>query len=79
MAHGETTHFCADYHKPGEIWIGPNLKQAKRAFQVAKRFFEEHGGIIYNATIGGNLEIFPRVNYKKLFNCTNKMNIDIKN
>jgi len=32
----------------------------------ARRFFTEHGGVIYNATVGGKLEVFPRVDYEQI-------------
>lgn len=31
-------------------------------FKVAKKYADEHGINIYNATRGGMLEVFPRVN-----------------
>ena len=38
-----------------------------RAYMVAKEYGEQHGIKIYNATRGGNLEIFERVDFNKLF------------
>ena len=57
---GEQNHFHPDYHTPGESWAIPNIELKEISFAYAKQFYESHGGIIYNATRGGKLEIFPR-------------------
>lgn len=38
-----------------------------RAYVAAKKYAEEHGVKIYNATRGGKLEVFERVNFDELF------------
>ncbi len=38
-----------------------------QAFQIAKMYADEHGIKIYNATRGGKLEVFERVNFDSLF------------
>jgi len=38
-----------------------------KSYSVAKEAFEGHGRKIYNAGIGGKLEVFERVNYDELF------------
>lgn len=38
-----------------------------KAYQSAKRYADEHGIKIYNATRGGALEVFPRVDFDSLF------------
>ena len=37
------------------------------AYQSAKQYADEHGLKIYNATRGGKLEIFERINFDDLF------------
>ncbi len=61
VAEGEVNHFHPDYRKPGEIWTLPDLERQKAAFESAKSFYESHGRKIYNATRGGKLEVFERV------------------
>lgn len=41
--------------------------QVKFAYEKANRYAEEHGIKIYNATRGGRLEIFKRVDFDELF------------
>ena len=57
----DVNHFHPDYFGPGYRWHDPKVDRMELAYLEARRFFEEHGGVIYNATIGGSLEVFPRV------------------
>lgn len=41
--------------------------QIKAAYEKAKKYADEHGIKIYNATRGGNLEIFERVKFDSIF------------
>ena len=43
------------------------VRQVTLAYQAAKRYAESHGIKIYNATRGGKLEIFERVDFDSLF------------
>lgn len=62
VSEGENNHFHPDYHELGESWAIPDIKLKDISFTCAKQFYETHGGIIYNATRGGKLEIFTRKN-----------------
>ena len=64
---GESNHFHPDYKKQGEAWYDPNLDYQLLAFKKAKEVFEKSRGRIYNATRGGKLEIFERVDFDSLF------------
>lgn len=44
-----------------------DVSNIMRAYEVARRYADEHGIKIYNATRGGNLEIFERVKFECLF------------
>lgn len=44
-----------------------NYSSTLRAYLVAKKYCDEHGIIIKNATRGGKLEVFPRVDFDSLF------------
>lgn len=39
-----------------------NLDRSEQGYLIARKYIESHGGKIYNATRGGRLEVFPRVN-----------------
>lgn len=44
-----------------------HIDEATKAYMSAKQYADEHGIKIYNATRGGKLEIFERVNFNKVF------------
>lgn len=43
-----------------------NIKETDHAYELAKEFSEKHGVKIYNATRGGKLETFERVDFDEL-------------
>jgi len=57
----EKNHFLPEYRKPGERWNKPMLEFNRQAFEVARAHAEKCGRRIFNATRGGALEVFPRV------------------
>jgi len=62
----DVNHFHADYFGPGYRWHNPRVDRMELSYLEARRFFTEHGGVIYNATVGGKLEVFPRVNLEDI-------------
>ena len=62
----DANHFHAEYFK-GKVWHDPRLDMVELNFKLARRYFEADGRHIYNATIGGKLEIFDRVPFASLF------------
>lgn len=69
--HGENTHFCNDYVDPEyEQRIKENVMHKNeliKNYECANRFAQEHGVKIYNATRGGYLEVFERINFESVF------------
>jgi len=59
-------HFIENYDDHGEEVNSPKLEESLKAYQVAKQFANTHPFKIYNATRGGRLEIFQRVNLDDL-------------
>lgn len=64
---GENNYFIPGYLKPGEVADMPNINANLLGFHAAKEAIEANGRIIMNATRGGKLEVFPRVNLDDLF------------
>lgn len=58
---GESNYFVKDYLKEGEIADLPNVKANLLGFHAAKQAIETNGRVIKNATRGGKLEVFDRV------------------
>lgn len=65
---GENNYFVSGYLKPGEVADMPNVTANLLGFKVAKDIIEANGRKIYNATRGGKLEVFERVNLDELLN-----------
>jgi hypothetical protein len=59
----DVNHFDPNYFGPGFRWHDPKVDRMEQAYREAKDFFETHDGRIHNATVGGKLEVFPRVEY----------------
>lgn len=63
----DPNHFHKDYFGSGKRWKDPQLDQVLRNYKNAHKFFQEQEVEIYNATVGGKLEEFPRVDFNSLF------------
>lgn len=57
----DVNHFHPDYFKAGTYWGIPNLEVSEIAFQNSKDAFERAGRKVYDATIGGKLQIFDKI------------------
>lgn len=66
----DPNHFHKDYFGAGKTWKDPKLERVGSNYRMAKTAFESTGRKIYNATVGGSLEIFERVDYEALFDPT---------
>lgn len=60
-------HFHAGYFGKGFRWQLPDLETSERGYQMARQAFETAGRQVLDATIGGQLTIFPKVDYRTLF------------
>jgi hypothetical protein len=63
---GEVNHFHPDYRAPGETWTQPELGLQRRAFQAARRAFEDGGGTLCNASRKTALDALPLVDFDAL-------------
>lgn len=62
----DPNHFHKDYFGVGKTWRDPKLEQVLWNYRMAHLAYRAVGRNIYNATIGGKLEEFPRVDYYDL-------------
>ncbi|XAK24276.1 6-hydroxymethylpterin diphosphokinase MptE-like protein [Campylobacter coli] len=67
----DPNHFHKDYFGKGKSWHDPKLHEVAKNYKMAKLIYESSGRKIYNATIGGKLEIFDRVDYYSIFKKSN--------
>jgi hypothetical protein len=63
----DPNHFSPNYFGAGFKWQLPDLEGSERAYKLAKIAYENNGRRILDATIGGKLTIFPKVDYNSLF------------
>jgi hypothetical protein len=66
-AGNDRDHFSSDYFGRGFRWQLPDLAASERAYGLAKTAFERDGRRVVDATVGGKLDVFPKVDYESLF------------
>ena len=69
----DINHFDPNYFGNQE-WKLPNLKVSELAYDLAKYFYQKNGRKIYDATVNGRLNIFPKMSFKEaLERCKQKV------
>ncbi len=63
----DPNHFDPRYFGKGKKWHNPNVKDMLRGYELIKKAVDKHNRHIYNATVGGKLEVFERVDFESLF------------
>ncbi len=63
----DVNHFNAAYFGEGKRWHDPRVDRMEQSYHRAKAVYEKNGRFIKNATVGGKLEVFERVQYESLF------------
>lgn len=63
----DPNHFHPGYFGKGFRWQLPDLETSERAYRMARQAYEAAGRRVLDATIGGKLTVFPKVDYDSLF------------
>ncbi len=63
----DPVHFSAAYFGKGFRWQLPDLETSELAYRMAREAYESDGRQVLDATIGGKLQVFPKVAYASLF------------
>jgi hypothetical protein len=63
----DQSHFSPEYFGQGFRWQLPDLESSESAYRMAKQAFEAAGRQVLDATIGGKLKVFEKVDYQGLF------------
>jgi hypothetical protein len=63
----DPNHFAANYFGKGFKWQLPDLAGSERGYTRARQVYAQAGRQIVDATVGGKLTIFPKVDYLSLF------------
>jgi hypothetical protein len=62
----DENHFHPNYFPKGSKWQLPDLLRSEIAYRLAKEAFEDDGRRILDATVGGKLQVFPKVNFEDI-------------
>lgn len=63
----DPNHFSASYFGKGFRWQLPDLDTSEIGYTLAREHYQKAGREVLDATIGGKLTIFPKVDYELLF------------
>jgi hypothetical protein len=63
----DPNHFSPSYFGKGFRWQLPDLETSEIGYAMAREVYQKSGREILDATIGGKLTIFPKVDYGSLF------------
>ena len=66
----DPNHFDPRYFGKGKSYHNPTVHEMIEQFEIGKVFFEENGVKIFNAGVGGKLDVFPRIQFVNLFSNT---------
>lgn len=69
----DANHFDPTYFGRRRKWHMPRTDLMIRHYEHAKAALESAGVRVYNATLGGKLEVFPRVHFEQLFDMKSAM------
>ncbi|MBT4922844.1 MAG: glycosyltransferase [Rickettsiales bacterium] len=67
IANNENNHFIKNYRDKNEGWCCPDYQMIDQSFDNAKKYADKNNIVIRNATRGGKLEVFERINLDDLF------------
>jgi len=63
----DSNHFSGAYFGKGFRWQLPDLDTSEIGYRFARQAYESAGREVFDATVGGKLTIFPKVDYNSLF------------
>jgi hypothetical protein len=63
----DPNHFAPGYFGKGFRWQLPDLDTSERSYAMARQAYESAGRQVVDATVGGKLTVFPKVDYDSLF------------
>lgn len=63
----DPNHFAPGYFGKGFRWQLPDLEGSERAYCLAREAYAHAGRRVLDATVGGKLMVFPKVEYSSLF------------
>ncbi|MDB4779800.1 DUF115 domain-containing protein [Akkermansiaceae bacterium] len=64
----EGNHFSNNYYHRDQIYDAPDYLKEEFAYEIAFEHFKKNNRNIFDLTIGGNLEVFPKKNLSEIIN-----------
>jgi hypothetical protein len=61
----DANHFAPDYFKSGSYRQVPDLEFSESAYSKAREAFRRDGRSVFDATIGGKLTVFPKIDLEE--------------
>lgn len=61
----DPNHFAPNYFGKGYKWQLPDLAGSERAYELARQAYAAAGRSVLDATVGGKLTVFPKVDYNQ--------------
>jgi hypothetical protein len=62
----DKNHFHPNYFPKGSKWQLPDLQRSELAYRMAKEAYQADGRRIVDATVGGKLQVFDKVDFEKV-------------
>lgn len=63
----DPNHFMPNYFGRGVKWQLPDLDTSEVGYIMAREAYQKAGREVLDATVGGKLTVFPKVEYERLF------------
>ena len=63
----DPNHFSPEYFGKGFRWQLPDLETSEKAYRLANFVYQEDGRKVFDATVGGKLDIFQKIDYLTIF------------
>lgn len=60
----DQNHFSPDYFGKGYVWQLPDLDAMELGYMASYQLFKKQNRKIVDATVNGNLQVFPKVNFE---------------
>lgn len=67
----DINHFDPNYFG-GKIWQPADLEQSEISYRIANLVYNRDGREIFDTTVGGKLDIFPKITYSEALNYAKK-------
>lgn len=61
----DENHFHPNYFPKGSKWQLPDLQRSELAYRLAKEAYQADGRRIVDATVGGKLKVFDKIDFEK--------------